>query len=166
MATVTQQSIVNTIEQLHKDTSDNTGAIDETGGLYTLINNMISNLSSIKASIKTEEKKMVTDLGAVTTVAGATAIGVSATVNAASLAANATATRGDVHVSNAANIANNVAVYSGSVTTATKYSEGAAWECLKAAAQTIVDFKEGTVTGSDDAVTQTNAVVVTLQADT
>ena len=166
MTTVTQQSIVNTIEQLNKDLSDNEGVIDDTGGLYSLINNMISNLSSIKASIKTEEKKMITDLGAIATVAGGTDIGSSATVDAASYAAHATATRGDVHGSDTANISNNVAVYSGSVTSATKYSEGAAWECLKAAAQTIVDFKEGSVTGSGGSISQTNAVVVTLQADT
>jgi len=161
MATVTQQSIANTLEQLHKSTSDNTGAIGETGGLYTLINNMISNLSSIKASIKAEEKKMINDLGNVTTIAGATVL-TSPTVSVASHAANATATRGDVHGSTVADISNNVAVYSGSVTTATKYSEGAAWECLKTAAQTIVDFKEGTVNGSG---ALTNVVAVALQAD-
>lgn len=169
MSTVKQQSIVNTIEQLHKDESVNTGAIPNTGGLYTLINNMISNLSSIKASIKTEEKKMINDLGNVTgnsaIISGDSTLD-SATVVAASLASNSSAIRGDVHTGSAS-IDNNVAVYSGSGNSATAYSESAAWEILRHAAQTIVDFKEGSTSGGGSSVILTNSnTSVTLEEDT
>tara|TARA_B100000900_G_scaffold383996_2_gene372431 strand:- start:7642 stop:8157 length:516 start_codon:yes stop_codon:yes gene_type:complete len=170
MSTVKQQSIVNTIEQLHKDSSVNTGTIPLVeGGLYNLINNMISNLSYIKASIKTEEKKMIHDLGTVTTNSG-TINGdnfiIIPTVVAASLASDSNAIRGDVHTGTAT-IDNNVAVYSGSVTTATAYSESAAWEILRDAAQTIVDFKEGSTTGSGSSVNLTNSnTSLILQEDT
>tara|TARA_Y100000389_G_scaffold173833_1_gene183298 strand:+ start:297 stop:809 length:513 start_codon:yes stop_codon:yes gene_type:complete len=169
MSTVKQQSIVNTIEQLHKDSSVNTGLIPNTGGLYNLINNMISNLSSIKASIKTEEKKMIDDLGTVTAnigvIAGASFLD-SPTVVAASLASNSNPIRGDIHPGSAS-IDNNVAVYSGSVISATAYSESAAWEILRHAAQTIVDFKEGSTAGAGSSVILTNSnTSVTLQEDT
>ena len=47
-----------------------TGVADATCGTYALINSMISDLSSIKASIKTEEKNIITDV--TTTTVGAT----------------------------------------------------------------------------------------------
>ena len=137
MATVTQQSIANTLEQLHKSTSDNTGAIDETGGLYTLINNMISNLSSIKASIKAEEKKMINDLGNITTIAGATVL-TSPTVSAASHAANATATR--VCSRQYCRYSNNVAVFQVQSPLLLNIVKGQR-ECYKTG-QTIVDLKK------------------------
>lgn len=169
MSTVKQQSIVNTIEQLHKDSSVNAGLIPNTGGLYNLINNMISNLSSIKASIKTEEKKMIDNLGNVTgnsAIIGGDNFLDSPTVVAASLASNSNPIRGDIHTGSSS-IDNNVAVYSGSVTSATAYSESAAWEILRDAAQTIVDFKEGSTGGAGSSVILTNSnTSVTLQEDT
>ena len=147
MTTVLLNRLPTTLKNLNASTLTATtyGADD---GLYALINDMISNLSSIKASLKTEEKNIHTGL-AQELVAGedintATTVVDPAQVSAATAVAASTGTRGDVFsASTTAEAAKNVAV----LTVGTKkYSEAAVFSVLKPQAQVIRDLKAGTTT--------------------
>lgn len=62
MTTITLQKATETLKNLNASLTKSTNVADELSGTYALINDMISNLSSIKAAIKTEEKKIEVDL--------------------------------------------------------------------------------------------------------
>lgn len=76
---ITLQKASETLKNLNADLGTKTSnVVPSNSGTYALINDMISNLSSIKASIKTEEKKIEVDLyghmqalGTVSTAVGA-----------------------------------------------------------------------------------------------
>ena len=148
MTTVLLDRLPATLKNLNASTLTATtyGADD---GLYALINDMISNLSSIKASLKTEEKNIHTGL-AQELVPGASDINTATTVvepaqvSAATVVAASTGTRGDVFsASTTAEAAKNVAV----LTVGTKkYTEAAVFSVLKPQAQVIRDLKAGTIT--------------------
>lgn len=63
---------IETVKNLNAviNVNSTTGVADATCGAYALINSMISDLSSIKASMKTEEKNIITDVTAETVSAG------------------------------------------------------------------------------------------------
>ena len=148
MTTVLIDRLPATLKNLNSSTLTATtyGADD---GLYVLINDMISNLSSIKASIKTEEKNIHVGL-AQELVPGASDINTATTVvnpaqvTAATAVSTTTGTRGDVFsASTSAEAGKNVAV----LTVGTKkYSEAAVYSVLKPQAQVIRDLKAGTIT--------------------
>ena len=149
MTTVIVDRLPATLQNLNSSTLTATtyGADD---GLYALINDMISNLSSIKASVKAEEKKMHANLAqeiVIGTNIDTSALLVNpATVTAATAVAFATTTRGDTFANSGAAIADvnvNVAVL---VSGTKKYSEAAVYTVLKPQAQVIRDLKAGTIT--------------------
>lgn len=155
MTTVLIDRLPATLKNLNSSNlTATTYAVDD--GLYVLINDMISNLSSIKASIKTQEKNIHVGL-AQELVAGASDINTATTVvnpaqvTAATAVAATTGTRGDVFsASTSAEVGKNVAV----LTVGTKkYSEAAVYSVLKPQAQVIRDLKAGTITDFSIATT-------------
>ena len=60
--TIILQKTTETLKNLNADLTVTANKATETSGTYALINDMISNLSSIKATIKKEEKKIEIDL--------------------------------------------------------------------------------------------------------
>ena len=149
MTTVIVDRLPATLQNLNSSTLTATtyGADD---GLYALINDMISNLSSIKASVKAEEKKMHANLAQEivigTNIDTSVVLVNPATVTAATAVAVATGTRGDTFANSGAAIADvnvNVAVL---VSGTKNYSEAAVYTVLKPQAQVIRDLKAGTIT--------------------
>jgi hypothetical protein len=66
-STVQLQYSLETIKNLNDSTQSMSSTVNIPGasdGLYAMINAMISDLSSIKASVKTEEKNILTDINA------------------------------------------------------------------------------------------------------
>ena len=153
MTTVIVDRLPATLQNLNSSTLTAT-TYGNDDGLYALINDMISNLSSIKASVKAEEKKMHANLAQEivigTNIDPSTLTVDPATVTAATAVAVVTATRGDKFaIANAASglvltdVNVNVAVL---ISGTKKYSEAAVYTVLKPQAQVIRDLKAGTIT--------------------
>tara|TARA_E500000178_G_C16915347_1_gene704672 strand:+ start:612 stop:1121 length:510 start_codon:yes stop_codon:yes gene_type:complete len=149
--TVTFKEATETITNLHAGLSITSNVPTHTCGTYSLINNMISDLSSIKASIKTEEKKILTDITAhMKNESGTTAsMGPDTTFDSAS---NLTMTVSNYHCSAGLGDAAS-ARYEDTVvkttlpsvlnTNSKNYSESAVFTVLAQAAQHIDKLKNG-----------------------
>ena len=70
--TILYKECIETVKNLNAviNVDSSSGVPDATCGSYALINSMISDLSSIKASMKTEEKNIITDVTTTTVSAG------------------------------------------------------------------------------------------------
>lgn len=151
MATVIPDRFALTLRNLNSSQLNGTTYVHGTSlgangdGLYALINDMISNLSSIKASIKTEEKNIITDMESKivqgTNANEGTALGGSPACTAATACETTSGARGDTFGSSLASL--NPAVFKGG---SKNYSEAAVFGVLRGAGQMIKDLKAGTVT--------------------
>tara|TARA_Y100000389_G_scaffold143808_1_gene142129 strand:+ start:64 stop:567 length:504 start_codon:yes stop_codon:yes gene_type:complete len=150
MTTVIVDRLPETLKNLNSSTLQTSGAYAlATDGLYALINDMISNLSSIKASIKVEEKKIAADLATEITAGAALAANdtiASATVTAATVVESTSGTRGDTYAGGATPTLAETKVNVAVLTVGTeKYSEAAVFSVLAQAGRAIRDLKVGTV---------------------
>jgi len=148
MTTIIYKHALETVSNLNADLGTKTeGEPSATAGTYALINDMISNLSSIKASMKTEEKVISARLTALA-VAGEV-VTEAAVVNSPMTAAtlmcktgpgNETTAR---HDGSTTDVATLPAVFKvGSV----YYSESAVFGVLAGACKLISELKDGTLT--------------------
>ena len=174
MGTVTLQKATETLKNLNADLGTKaSNVVPSNSGTYALINDMISNLSSIKATIKAEEKKIEVDLYGHMQALGAvgTAVGnANAVVNPAAdtmTPANAKCTVGvGAAVGNGERHqhANTTTNHLPAVLTANSvsYSEQAVFSILALSAEIIDMLKEGAIpaatvitSNSADAITYT-----------
>ena len=145
MTTIIYKHALETISNLNADLGSKTAGVpDFNGGTYALINDMISNLSSIKASIKAEEKvisKRLADLA----VAGE--------VETEAAVVNGTMTDGARHCTVGAG-QDSTNRYDGTISSANKlpavlkvnskdYTESAVFSVLAAASGLIDNLKNG-----------------------
>ena len=155
MATVTLQEATETIKNLNSATVTLTSSVSTAGhadGLYALINNLISDLSSIKATVKTEEKKISADINAqVIAVAGGNLTD-STTLNANSVTPTCTAAtlfcsagRGDkADTTRYAETGGTATLYPAVLTANSKsYSENAVYAVIAECSEIINQLKYG-----------------------
>ncbi|MBT6324757.1 MAG: hypothetical protein HOJ35_02210 [Bdellovibrionales bacterium] len=150
MTTVDLKLATETIKNLNAALTVSSNLPTATSGTYALINRMISDLVSIKNSIKTEEKILITNIN--------THVGTNGTTLGT---ADAVACTAEATLSASAGLGNEAARYSGTdkATTAlypavlgtgetNKYAETTVFTILAEAAQLIIHLKSNATTNS------------------
>ena len=163
MTTVDLKLATHTVKNLNAGLTMTSNAPTSTSGTYALINDMISNLSSIKASLKTEEKVLIAAIN--TEISGSSGINDGDIVATAQATLRCSAGLGDdANRYNSANENSNTASYPAVLGTglSNKYAESAVFTVLGEAASLIARLKNNacTATGSTTALGE----AITLEA--